>query len=101
MSYSNGIGHIASSLLQQSSEVQKPEIRAAAAAGGPNIAAGSSIDSNDQTSLSPASRLLSQALQVSDVRSEKVTSLQQAIASGTYNVASSAVADKLLQSLIK
>jgi len=42
-----------------------------------------------------------QALSGSDVRSSKVEALQQSIAAGTYNVSSSDVADKLIESLQK
>lgn len=54
----------------------------------------------DQTTLSLASKLITTALAGSDVRTEKVASLQKAIASGSYNVSSSDVADKLLTSLL-
>ena len=54
---------------------------------------------SDQTSLSAVSSLVTKALSGSDVRTEKVASLQKAIASGTYHVSSAKVADKLLQSL--
>ena len=43
---------------------------------------------------------MAQALEGSDTRSAKVASLQQAIAAGTYNVSSSDVADKIIQSLL-
>ena len=60
----------------------------------------SSTSAVDQTSLSQTSGLMAQALSGSDdVRTDKVAELQQSIAAGTYNVSSSAVADKLISSL--
>ena len=53
----------------------------------------------DQTAISNHSQVISQALSVSDVRTDKVASLQQAIASGTYNVSSSDVAGSLIKAL--
>jgi flagellar biosynthesis anti-sigma factor FlgM len=53
----------------------------------------------DEASLSKASSLIAKTLELSDVRAAKVEALQQAIANGTYNVSSSAVADKIIQSL--
>jgi len=53
----------------------------------------------DSTRLSGSSSVLAQALNGSDVRSQKVASLQAAIANGSYNVPSSAVADKLIETL--
>jgi negative regulator of flagellin synthesis FlgM len=58
-----------------------------------------SVDHADETSLSTTGGLVAQALQGSDIRSSKVTSLQQAIAANNYIVSSSDVADKILQSL--
>jgi len=54
----------------------------------------------DQAKLSPTGELIAQALGGSDVRSEKVEALRQSIAAGTYNVSSSDVADKMMQSLL-
>ena len=54
----------------------------------------------DETSISSTSELLSAALSGSDVRLEKVLPLQQAIVNGTYNVSSSDVAEKLINSLV-
>jgi flagellar biosynthesis anti-sigma factor FlgM len=53
----------------------------------------------DEASLSKASGLITKALELPDVRAAKVEALQQAIANGSYNVSSSAVADKIIQSL--
>jgi len=59
-------------------------------------------NSVDYTSLSAAGGLAaSQSTDTSDVRMDRVTELQQAIAGGTYNVPASAVADKMVESLLK
>jgi len=54
---------------------------------------------DDQAVISSTSGLLTQALSASDVRLYKVLPLQAAIASGDYNVSSSAVSDKIITSL--
>ena len=53
----------------------------------------------DKTAISNHSLLISKALSVSDVRTDKVASLQQAISSGSYDVSSSDVAGSLIQAL--
>jgi flagellar biosynthesis anti-sigma factor FlgM len=55
---------------------------------------------SDATSLTAAGGLLTQALSGDDTRAGKVQALQQAIVAGTYNVSASAVADKLIQSML-
>lgn len=54
----------------------------------------------DQATVSAAGGLVAQALTTSDVRMEKVASLQAAIANGTYTVPASAVANKLVEYLL-
>jgi negative regulator of flagellin synthesis FlgM len=54
----------------------------------------------DHAKLSGFGGALAQALTQSDVRMEKVTALQQAIAAGTYSVSASDVADKIISSLL-
>jgi len=69
----------------------------AAAAKGYN----SSPVNDDQTvSVSTAAGALAQVSGQDDVRHERVAALQAAIQSGTYNVSSSAVADKLIDSML-
>jgi negative regulator of flagellin synthesis FlgM len=102
MMNTNGIGNLQNSLLQQTSTVQKTTTDQDAALATDKAAhANAPALSSDQTSLSPASTLLAQALTTSDVRTDKVASLQQAISSGSYHVSSSDVADKMMQSLLE
>ena len=54
----------------------------------------------DAASVSSAGSAVAQAASGSDVRADKVAALQAAIANGTYNVPASAVADKLISSLL-
>jgi negative regulator of flagellin synthesis FlgM len=54
----------------------------------------------DETHLSSTASLVGQALSGSDVRADKVSGLQQSIASGTYSVPSSDVAAKVLSTLL-
>jgi negative regulator of flagellin synthesis FlgM len=54
----------------------------------------------DETRLSTTSGLIAQALEGSDVRTEKVAALQESIANGSYNVSSADVADKMIRSLL-
>jgi negative regulator of flagellin synthesis FlgM len=96
MSYANGIG----SLQQALSVITPTETKPALASGAKNETSIQTAGSADQTDLSTVGGLIAQALGVSDTRSAKVVALQQAIASGSYNVSSSDVADKMIQSLL-
>jgi negative regulator of flagellin synthesis FlgM len=55
----------------------------------------------DETALSSTADLIYKSLGASDARTAKVSSLQEAIAPGSYSVSSSDVADKIIQSLLK
>ena len=59
-----------------------------------------STGSVDHASLSAAGGLAAGATDLSDVRTTKVAELRQAIASGTYNVSASAVADKMVEGML-
>jgi negative regulator of flagellin synthesis FlgM len=85
--------------LIQADAVQKPVTYKGAATNEP-VAASKSNSATDQTSLSAASTLLVRALRTPDVRTEKVATLQAALAAGTYNVSSADVADKLVETLL-
>jgi flagellar biosynthesis anti-sigma factor FlgM len=64
-----------------------------------NSSAGSTPSVNDSTDLSSAAQTVTQAMQMPEVRQDRVTSLQQQIASGGYQVAPQAVADAMLRNL--
>jgi negative regulator of flagellin synthesis FlgM len=59
--------------------------------------AGGTVSGQDSSVLSPASQAVAQAMQMPDVRQDRVASLQQQIASGGYQVAPQAVADAMLR----
>jgi negative regulator of flagellin synthesis FlgM len=100
MSYSNGIGDWKQVLPPvaptSASQTQQVAERQKTAAG--QTAAGAKAD---ETKLSPAGELIANALSGSDVRTAKVEALQKAIAEGSYNVSSSDVAGKIMDSLLK
>ena len=102
MSYSSGIGSIQQAIDLIATSEAKPVTPAAGPAGSASANEGTitNVGHADQTDLSSTSGIVAQALEGSDVRSTKVASLQQAIASGSYNVPSSDVADKIIQSLL-
>ena len=54
----------------------------------------------DQATFSRAATEVSQSAAQSGVRSDKVAAIQQALASGTYNVPASAVAGKMIDAML-
>jgi negative regulator of flagellin synthesis FlgM len=97
MSYASGIGSLQQGINSVAPSEIKPTIQTSVAGGAEPIA---NVEHTDQANLSSIGGLVAQALESSDTRSAKVASLQQAIASGNYNVSSSDVADKIIQSLL-
>jgi flagellar biosynthesis anti-sigma factor FlgM len=67
---------------------------------GPSSTSGSSMTSErDSSDLSPAAHAVAQAMQMPDVRQDRIASLQQQIAKGNYQVAPQDVADAMLRNL--
>jgi negative regulator of flagellin synthesis FlgM len=96
MGYTNGIGNLQQALSSLASTSTKP-----VAASETNIDASIQASAHeDQANLSSTGGIMALALEGSDVRSAKVATLQQAIASGSYNVPSSDVAEKIIDSLL-
>jgi len=55
---------------------------------------------SDQATLSSAASEISDAAMGEDVRMDKVSQVQQALAAGTYNVPASAVASKVVDAML-
>ncbi|MGH9597629.1 MAG: flagellar biosynthesis anti-sigma factor FlgM [Edaphobacter sp.] len=102
MSYSNGINNLQQTISPIATTESKPVVPANAPGTTANASRepASGAGRTDEANLSSAGSFVSQALGGSDVRPEKVAALQQAIATGSYNVSSSDVADKIIQSLL-
>jgi negative regulator of flagellin synthesis FlgM len=98
MGYTNGIGNLQQVLSSIASTSTKP---ATDVDGGTNGDASAQASvREDQANLSSTGGIMAQALEGSDTRSAKVAALQQAIASGSYSVPSSDVAEKMVDSLL-
>ncbi len=65
-----------------------------------NAAGSAAAAGADEATLSHAASLASQAASDSDVRMDKVAEVQQALASGTYNVSSGEVAGKMIDRML-
>jgi negative regulator of flagellin synthesis FlgM len=101
MSYASGINSLQHAISSITSSEARPAIQANSSDKVTNQTVPIvNVEHADQTNLSSAAGLVAQALEGSDTRSERVTSLQHAIAAGNYSVSSSDVADKIIQSLL-
>jgi negative regulator of flagellin synthesis FlgM len=67
---------------------------------GDSAAATETAFEGDKATFSQASSEVSQAAAQSGVRTEKVAAIQQALATGAYNIPASAVADKVIDSML-
>ncbi|HEX3662637.1 MAG TPA: flagellar biosynthesis anti-sigma factor FlgM [Acidobacteriaceae bacterium] len=65
-----------------------------------DAASAESSSSADEATLSSAASAAAQAAPDSDVRMDKVAQVQKALAEGTYNVASSDVANSMIDSML-
>jgi flagellar biosynthesis anti-sigma factor FlgM len=77
-----------------------PEV-SSAASGKPESGSKAQVGGADSATLSAGAKLASHMANVSDVRMDKVTSVQQSLASGTYHVDAGKVADKIMQSMVQ
>jgi negative regulator of flagellin synthesis FlgM len=60
----------------------------------------SSTDTGDRATLSSAASQVANSADDSSVRMDKVATIQSALAAGTYNIPASAVASKLVDSML-
>jgi negative regulator of flagellin synthesis FlgM len=97
MSYASGIGSGQQAINTISSAETKPAAPATTPNGNGLVA---SVEHTDDANLSSAGGLVAKALEGSDVRTDKVAALQQAITDGSYNVSSSDVAEKIIKSFL-
>jgi flagellar biosynthesis anti-sigma factor FlgM len=96
MSLLDGIGGMKGS-LERSAAMSAPRTRDKAVED--KSATKTTKNSEDATTFSTASELLTKALDGSDVRSEKIDALKQSITNGTYSVPSIEVAGKIVDAL--
>jgi negative regulator of flagellin synthesis FlgM len=97
MSYTNGIGGLQQALSSIASTNTKTGDASANEREEPAYISSQHID---QASPSSLGGIVIQALEGSDTRSTRVAALQQTIASGSYNISSSAVAERMIDSLL-
>jgi flagellar biosynthesis anti-sigma factor FlgM len=86
--------------VNESSNVSSTAATKAGSSSSAAINSTTSSGSVDHANFS-AGGLAAQSTDMSDVRTTKVAELRQAIASGTYNVAPSAVADKMVEGMLR
>jgi negative regulator of flagellin synthesis FlgM len=102
MSYTSGIGsQQTTNAITPSAAQPVVTVNAPGTVADKSEALSATVGHADETALSSTGGLVFQSLGASDTRTAKVSSLQEAIAAGTYTVSSLDVADKILQSLLK
>ena len=69
--------------------------------GKPESGSNTAVGGGDSATLSAGAKLASHMANVSDVRMDKVTGVQQALAAGTYHVDAGKVADKIILSILQ
>jgi negative regulator of flagellin synthesis FlgM len=103
MSFATGIGSLQQAISSSAPSDAKLVVQTDRSGDVPAVNEGSieSAGNLDQANLSSAGGVVAQALEGSDIRYAKVAALQQAIATGSYSVSSSDVADKIIRSLLE
>ena len=102
MSYTNGIGDLKqalNSIIPNAATTETQQLTSKKASDSSNNTPNRELKA-DEARLSSTGGLIARALDASDVRTGKIQALQQEIASGTYNVSSSDVAEKMIDSLL-
>jgi negative regulator of flagellin synthesis FlgM len=102
MSYTNGIGDLKQALtsIAPATTTEAQQVNSAKTKESDKTATPREPQS-DEARLSSTGGLIAQALEGSDTRTAKVEALQKTIADGSYNVSSSDVAGKIIQSLLE
>lgn len=93
LSGANGVNAV--NRAQMASEVSS------ATTGRPGSGSKANLAAGDSATLGAGATLASHLANVSDVRSEKVAGVQQALADGTYQVDAGKVADKIIASMLQ
>jgi negative regulator of flagellin synthesis FlgM len=101
MSYTSGIGSQQATNAITPSEAPVVTVNESGTVADKSEALSVTVGHGDEAALSSTGDLVFQSLGASDTRTAKVSSLQEAIAAGTYTVSSSDVADKIIQSLLE
>jgi negative regulator of flagellin synthesis FlgM len=101
MSYTNGIGDLKQALtsIAPATTTEAQQVNSAKTKESDKTATPREPQS-DEARLSSTGGLIAQALEGSDTRTAKVEALQKTIADGSYNISSSDVAGKIIQSLL-
>lgn len=95
MSYTEGVGNLQ---LASSIPATKPAPQTTAATDA-KVGEKAGAAPRDRAEVSSAAGIVAKALEQSDVRMDKVNALREAIASGSYQVPSDQVADKLIEKM--
>jgi flagellar biosynthesis anti-sigma factor FlgM len=96
MSFGSSIGDVKQALTPLAPVSEAQTARTGTTSHAPSGAAPQA----DEASLSSTGGLIAQALGTSDVRTAKVEAVRSAISDGSYNVPSSAVAGKIIDSML-
>ena len=102
MSYTNGIGgQQTGNAITPSGAQPVVSVDTSGTAADKHEVLSATVVHVDETAVSSTGGLVLQALEESDTRTAKVSSLQESIAAGSYSFSSSEVANKIIQSLLK
>jgi negative regulator of flagellin synthesis FlgM len=101
MNIGNGVEGLSQTSIQRNEGVHETAPNQNATRVAAATTEGASAGQSDQATLSVSGTQLAASTATSDVRLEKVASIQAALQAGTYKVPASAVAQKLVDSLLE